>query len=138
MPRSMKCARKSTFEQSGFAKSDSRLSRRFYAEPAMRMIQSSFKISRHPIRGVLALSFLLVFLLSQSFLLLHTHAGDLNKHIDCAFCLNLGSGDDAPTLTVSRPEILPTQQQYLELATPPAHSWPISAKSRSPPQTSLI
>ncbi len=138
MPRSMKCARKSTFEQSGFAKSDSRLSRRFYAEPAMRMIQSSLKISRHPIRGVLALSFLLVFLLSQSFLLLHTHAGDLNKHIDCAVCLNLGSGDDAPTLTVYRPEILLTQQQYLELATPSAHSWPISAKSRSPPQASLI
>lgn len=138
MPRSMKCARKSTFEQSGFAKSDSRLSRRFYAEPAMRMIRSSLKLSRHPLKGVLALSFLLVFLLSQSFLLLHTHAGDLNKHIDCAVCLNLGSGDDAPTLTVYRPEILPTQQQYLELATPSAHSWPISAKSRSPPQTSLI
>ncbi len=138
MPRSMKCARKSTFEQSGFAKSESRLSRRFYAEPPMGIIRSSLRISRHPLKGVLALSFLLVFLLSQSFLLLHSHAGDLNKHIDCAVCLNLGSGDDAPALTVYRPDIRPLQPQYPELATLPTLTWPVPAKSRSPPQISLI
>ena len=104
----------------------------------MRIIRSSLKLPRHPLKGVLALSFLLVFLLSQSFLLLHTHGGDLNKHFDCAICVNLGSGDDAPTLTVYLPDVLPTQQHYLELATPTVHSWPISAKSRSPPQASLI
>lgn len=134
----MKCARKSTFEQSGVAKSDLWLSRRFYAEPAMRMTQFPLKLPKRPLKGLLALSFLLIFLLSQSFLLLHTHGGDLNKHFDCAICVNLGSGDDAPTLTVYLPDVLPTQQQYLESTTPSVHSWPISAKSRSPPQASLI
>lgn len=104
----------------------------------MRTTQAPLKLPKRLLKGVLALSFLLVFLLSQSFLLLHTHAGDLNKYIDCAVCVNLGSGDDAPTLTVYRPDILPTQQQYLESATSSAHSWPISAKSRAPPQASLI
>ncbi len=104
----------------------------------MRMTQIQIKSPKHPLKGVLALSFLLVFLLSQSFLLLHTHAGDLNKHIDCAVCVNLGSGDDAPTLTVYRPDILPARHQYLELAAPPVPSLAISAKSRSPPQASLI
>ncbi len=104
----------------------------------MNMTQSPLKLLKHPFQGVLALSFLLVFLLSQSLTLLHTHAGDLNKQYDCAICLNLGSGDDAPTLSVSRPDILLTPQEYFDPAEQPAYSWPISARSRSPPPALLI
>jgi hypothetical protein len=53
----------------------------------------------------LALAFALVFLVFQSSTLVHSHAGDLNKHLDCTFCLKIGAGDDLIPVTVVVPDV---------------------------------
>jgi len=49
----------------------------------------------------LALAFALIFLVFQSSTLVHSHAGDLNKHLDCTFCLTMGSAEHAVPVSVA-------------------------------------
>jgi len=53
----------------------------------------------------LALAFALVFLVFQSSTLVHSHAGDLNKHLDCTFCLKIGAGDELVPVTALVPDV---------------------------------
>ena len=81
----------------------------------------------------LVLAFALFFLAIQSSTLVHSHGGDLNKHIDCNLCLKIGSGHDVlPTSTINL--VIPTQSRRFdpvdETAIVVAH---VTAKSRSPP-----
>ena len=85
----------------------------------------------------LVLFFALFFLAIQSSTLLHSHGGDLNKHIDCTLCLKIGSSHDAlPTSTGTL--VIPTLRHRFD----PVHAIAIvvaqvPAKSRSPP-TSIV
>jgi hypothetical protein len=62
-----------------------------------------------------------MFLVLQSNTLVHSHDKDLNKHLDCTFCLKLGAGDD---LLPSDGAISPPIQtafllQYVDLPSAP-------------------
>jgi hypothetical protein len=81
----------------------------------------------------LACSFVLAFLFTQSTSLLHVHASDLKKHVDCELCLKQNSGDDALVAMHLTPEFSATAER---IASSPASATifrPIAAKSRSPP-----
>lgn len=82
----------------------------------------------------LAFSFVLLFLFAQSTSLLHSHAGDLKKHVDCELCLKVGSGDDALTATHAFEVRVATASQLTFLPAQAASLQPVAAKSRSPPQ----
>lgn len=81
----------------------------------------------------LLLAFALFFLAVQSSTLLHSHNGDLRKHVDCTLCLKIGSGHDAvpssainlSISTLSR-RFDPVQETAIVVARVPA-------RSRSPP-----
>lgn len=83
---------------------------------------------------LLAFTFVLVFLFAQGTSLLHTHAGDLSKHVDCELCLKVGSGDDALFVTHSTPELAVAAAQVFELSVLAVSLQLITAKSRSPPR----
>ena len=81
----------------------------------------------------LVLAFALFFLAVQSLTLVHSHNGDLNKHVDCTLCLKIGSGHDIlPTSTVDL--VIPTLSHrfdpVFETAIVVAR---VPARSRSPP-----
>lgn len=81
----------------------------------------------------LALIFALVFLVFQSATLVHSHSGDLNKHLDCTFCLQLGSGHEAlpaalPTLVI--PALV---HDYAPVFAAPIVVAHVPANSRAPP-----
>ncbi|OGT73905.1 MAG: hypothetical protein A3H44_08190 [Gammaproteobacteria bacterium RIFCSPLOWO2_02_FULL_57_10] len=83
----------------------------------------------------LAFGFVLVFLFAQSTSLLHSHAGDLKRHIDCELCLKVGSGDDA--LVAAHSVVVPDTSIAYSTPLPvlAASLQPVAAKSRSPPQS---
>lgn len=81
----------------------------------------------------LVLFFALFFLAVQSSTLLHSHSGDLNKHVDCTLCLKIGSSHDVLPSSGINFDIPPASQSY-----DPVHKTAIviaqvPAKSRSPP-----
>jgi hypothetical protein len=81
----------------------------------------------------LALAFALVFLVFQSSTLVHSHAGDLNKHLDCTFCLKIGAGDDLIPVSTMLPNVPRADLVPVAL---PAIFVSVSAltpRSRSPP-----
>lgn len=81
----------------------------------------------------LVLFFALFFLAIQSSTLLHSHGGDLNKHIDCTLCLKIGSGHDvlpASSVTLFIPALSHSFDPVHETAIVVAQ---VPAKSRSPP-----
>lgn len=83
----------------------------------------------------LAFSFVLLFLFAQSTSLLHSHAGDLKRHIDCELCLKVGSGDDV--LVAAHSVVVPDASTTYDTPLPvlAASLQPVVAKSRSPPQS---
>ncbi len=85
----------------------------------------------------LVLFFALFFLAVQSSTLLHSHSGDLNKHIDCTLCLKIGSSHDAlPSSTVNF--VIPTLRHRFDPVRATAVVVAlVPAKSRSPP-TSIV
>ena len=60
---------------------------------------------RHRRSRVLMLVAALVYLLSQTIDLQHTHDGDLNLHADCQICLKLTSQSDASIVQVAAPPL---------------------------------
>lgn len=83
----------------------------------------------------LVLFFALFFLAIQSSTLLHSHNGDLNKHIDCTLCLKIGSSHDAlPSSTVNL--VIPTLSHRFDPVSDTAIVVAqVPAKSRSPPSS---
>lgn len=81
----------------------------------------------------LVLAFALFFLAVQSSTLVHSHGGDLNKHVDCTLCLKIGSGHDAlPSSVVNL--VIPTQSRRFESVHETAIVVAqVPARSRSPP-----
>lgn len=81
----------------------------------------------------LALIFALVLLVFQSSTLVHSHNGDLNKHLDCTFCLHLGSGHDALPATAPVLNIPPLVHEYAAVFAAPIVIARVPANSRAPP-----
>ncbi|MCB1649489.1 MAG: hypothetical protein R3F26_09910 [Gammaproteobacteria bacterium] len=81
----------------------------------------------------LALIFALVLLVFQSSTLVHSHNGDLNKHLDCTFCLHLGSGHDALPTTAPILTIPPLRHEYAAVFAAPVVFARVPANSRAPP-----
>lgn len=81
----------------------------------------------------LLLVFVLLFLAVQSSALVHSHGGELDKHVDCTLCLKIGSGHDVlPSSTIHI--VIPTASRRFA----PVHETAIiiaqvPARSRSPP-----
>lgn len=104
----------------------------------MRMTESGKHMLKKGAAKYLALSFALIFLVFQSSTLVHSHAGDLNKHLDCTFCLTLGSGDDVLPGAMLQPPEAPAPLHVLTVS-PAAFMAEVSApRSRSPPLFPLI
>lgn len=81
----------------------------------------------------LVLAFALFFLAVQGLTLVHSHSGDLNKHVDCNLCLKIGSGHDIlPTSTINLaiPTLGRRFDPVFETAIVVAH---VPANSRAPP-----
>jgi len=81
----------------------------------------------------LALAFALVFLVFQSSTLVHSHAGDLNKHLDCTFCLKIGAGDHAIPANPSLFFVAATSLPYSVVPQSFAEVSALTPRSRSPP-----
>jgi len=86
----------------------------------------------------LALAFALIFLVFQSSTLVHSHAGDLNKHLDCTFCLKIGAGDDVLPIENILPPAVFSQLVNVPVVATIAIVEAATPRSRSPPRTSLI
>ncbi|MCB1666069.1 MAG: hypothetical protein KDI28_09825 [Pseudomonadales bacterium] len=84
----------------------------------------------------LALVFALVLLVFQSSTLVHSHNGDLNKHLDCTFCLQLGSGHDALPSTVPSLDLPAVVHEYVPVSAVPIVVARVPANSRAPPLNS--
>lgn len=81
----------------------------------------------------LAYSFVLIFLFSQTSSLLHSHAGDLKRHVDCELCLKVGSGDDTLIATHTLASFSESTTRFLSLPVLATSFQVVVAKSRSPP-----
>ncbi len=81
----------------------------------------------------LALAFALVFLVFQSSTLVHSHAGDLNKHLDCTFCLKIGAGDDLIPVTVVVPDLPRDTVAPIPFVASLVAVSALAPRSRSPP-----
>ncbi len=81
----------------------------------------------------LALAFALVFLVFQSSTLVHSHAGDLNKHLDCTFCLKIGAGDDLIPVTDVVPDVPQATVAPVAFLASLAAVSALTPRSRSPP-----
>jgi hypothetical protein len=81
----------------------------------------------------LALAFALVFLVFQSSTLVHSHAGDLNKHLDCTFCLKIGAGDDLIPVTDVLPDVPRATVAPVAFLASLAAVSALTPRSRSPP-----
>lgn len=84
----------------------------------------------------LALVFALVLLVYQTSTLVHSHNGDLNKHFDCTFCLQLGSSHDALPATVLSIDLPTVVHQYAPVFAAPIVVASVPANSRAPPLNS--
>lgn len=84
----------------------------------------------------LVLLFALLFLALQTSTLVHSHNGDLHRHIDCTLCLKVGSGDSSLPATSPQLSLHKTQHRYEPLLAPLFFVAQVPAKSRGPPLTS--
>ncbi len=82
---------------------------------------------------VLALVFALVLLVFQSSVLMHSHNGDINKHLDCTFCLQLGTGQDALATSLPSLDIPVLVHRYSPLSDSVLVVVQVPANSRAPP-----
>lgn len=85
----------------------------------------------------LVLFFALFFLAIQSSTLLHSHSGDLNKHIDCTLCLKIGSSHDALPASTVNLLIPPLRHRFDPVSDTAIVVAQVPAKSRSPPSSSV-
>jgi hypothetical protein len=81
----------------------------------------------------LALAFALVFLVFQSSTLVHSHAGDLNKHLDCTFCLKIGAGDELIPVSAAQPDVPRTSLAPVAFLSILVSVSTLTPRSRSPP-----
>ena len=98
------------------------------------MTEERISLLKRSVGKFLALSFVLVFLFAQGASLLHSHAGDLKKHVDCELCLKVGSGDDVVVATYAAINLYVHTAHSTQTALLAVILQPIAAKSRSPPQ----
>lgn len=81
----------------------------------------------------IALAFALVFLVFQSSTLVHSHAGDLNKHLDCTFCLKIGAGDELIPVTAIVPDVPRASLAPVAFESSLVSVSTLTPRSRSPP-----
>jgi hypothetical protein len=81
----------------------------------------------------LLLVFALFFLAVQSITLVHSHGGDLDKHVDCNLCLKIGSSHDAlPSSAINL--VIPTlRHRYAPVHETATVIAQVPANSRAPP-----
>lgn len=84
----------------------------------------------------LAVVFALVLLVFQSSTLVHSHNGDPNKHLDCTFCLQLGSGHDALPGSVPSLDLPTVVHEYAPVFAVPIVVARVPTNSRAPPLNS--
>lgn len=101
----------------------------------MPMTEERISLLKRSVGKFLAFSFVLVFLFAQSTSLLHSHAGDLKRHVDCELCLKVGSGDDALVTSHAAINVDSAATHSIQLTALAVSLQPVAAKSRSPPQT---
>lgn len=82
---------------------------------------------------LLVLTAALVYLLSQTADLQHTHDGRLNLQSDCHICLKLGSSDDAALLTVLLPVVTAPGSIQTEYSSTYHFLSVLTARARAPP-----
>jgi len=87
----------------------------------------------HKRSRVLILVASLVYLLSQTVDLQHTHEGDLNLHADCQICLKLGSQGDATVVDVATPPSGSGGDVFDSALQEPALQSVLKPNSRAPP-----
>ena len=75
----------------------------------------------------------LVYLLSQSLDLLHSHDGDLNLQADCQICLKLGSQSDAAIAQVAIVPLQTGHSEYQAFLPGPSVRPVLKSHSRAPP-----
>lgn len=103
------------------------------AKPSMHTTVDGKRFLKKGAARYLALAFALVFLIFQSSTLLHSHAGDLNKHLDCTFCLKIGAGDDVIPDSATLPGMPRASLAPLAFVTSFAAAPSLAPRSRSPP-----
>lgn len=108
------------------------------ANHAMRLNDTGKHMLKRGAAKYLALAFALVFLVFQSSTLIHSHAGDLNKHLDCTFCLKIGAGDDVLPAVASLPPVVLVRHSTLFVHAAAIVVAPTTPRSRSPPIDTLI
>lgn len=103
------------------------------ARHTMRTTDDGKQFLKQGAARYLALAFALAFLVFQSSTLVHSHAGDLNKHLDCTFCLKAGAGDELVPVTAVAPDI--PQTRLAPVVRLPSFSavFTLTPRSRSPP-----
>ena len=104
----------------------------------MRMTETGKHTLRRGAAKYLALAFALIFLVFESSTLVHSHAGDLNKHLDCTFCLKIGADDDVLPAENALPLALFAHHVDVPVLATSIIAEPATARSRSPPYTSVI
>jgi len=94
-----------------------------------------FSISTSRRSRLLLFAAAVIYLLSQTIVLQHTHDGDLNLHADCQICMKLGSQNDVALATSSLPQVDLVETEFLTLLpdlTPASIKAP---NSRAPPHS---
>jgi len=104
----------------------------------MRMTETGKHMLKKGGAKYLALAFALIFLVFESSTLVHSHAGDLNKHLDCTFCLKIGSGDDVLPAVIALPSIVIVRPVTTRVALAVIIAESTTPRSRSPPLHTLI
>lgn len=104
----------------------------------MRTTESGKHMLKKGAARYLALAFALIFLVFQSSTLVHSHAGDLNKHLDCTFCLKIGSGDDVLPAVAELPPVVLVRHPLFFVRDTAVVAAPTTPRSRSPPQDAMI
>jgi hypothetical protein len=61
---------------------------------------------------LLMLAAAVIYLLSQSIDLQHTHDGDLNLHADCQICMKLGSQNDVAVAASALPQVEAADNEF--------------------------
>jgi hypothetical protein len=108
------------------------------AHHAMRLNDPVKHMLKRGAAKYLALAFALIFLVFQSSTLVHSHAGDLNKHLDCTFCLKIGAGDDVLPAIAILPPVAMVRHNTLLSPDSVVVAAPTTPRSRSPPLIALI
>lgn len=94
------------------------------------------QLSKNVTRGArkyLALGFALFFLAMQTSTLLHSHSGELSRHVDCTVCMKIGTGHDFLPATAINLVIPTSSLRYEPVYETAIVVARVPANSRSPP-----